>query len=173
MFESFRSGQEERVESMEEVFAKNKEEASRFVEAQIEADDREIDKGVFNLVVKLNQLPFLYTSSIGSCEGHLRLRPGATHGRFTAGYVHIQVDDSDEAMRFVDGIREIVARHPKSRMKDERDDPKWGGIGIDFYAIDNSYHVNLPREEAIQAEVDGKEMISEMEALAEAFLASK
>lgn len=184
MFESFRK--KKTPETPEQVFIREKEEASDFVlhgDERPETIEGRIDEGIRTAVEKLNALPFLHTTSIGSCEGHVRMY--TDKAKFYPGYIHFDIDGSDMGRKFVEELRAIVTKFPLASMSERKDSSDHSpgytdlpsGIRLDLYDRDKNKKSEdqyekmgiYPKDEALHFKTEGDRLIKEIEDLADKF----
>lgn len=180
MFESLRK--KKTPETPEQTFTRNKEKTLDFVlhgDSRPETVEGRIDKGIRTAVEKLNALPFLYTTSIGSCEGHARVYEKTA--KFYPGYIHFDIDGSEMSKRFVEELRTIVAEFPLASMSEREDYPPGynlpGGFRLDLYDQDknkrneDTYETRgiYPKDEALHFKAESDRLIKEIENLADRF----
>ena len=172
MFDSFKTPDE----NLETIFARQKEEALNFVmdgANHPETIEGRIDQGILKLVEKLNSLPFLFTTKLGSCEGHAKDR-GTNNIKYFPGYITFETNGSPLSNEFVDEVKMIASKFPEAFF--ERIDPsEYGG----YKYISGAFRVNFdskekngvvfPKEEALRFEAKGKEIIQELEDLTDKF----
>ena len=175
MFESMRQESDKplHIETMEEIFTRKKQEAREYIERDTEASDSEIDNGIRTLVFALNELPFLYTSSIGSCEGHMK--SGSELAKFWPGYVAVETDDSKEAAKFIEQTRKILSKYEGAHIEDNRDnerlvssDPDLQlpmGFIIQFGDAKGGNQIRKTKEDALRLYTNGKKIAKELEDL--------
>lgn len=69
---------------------------------------KHIDPHIFNLIIKLNKLPFIETT--WSCGGHITLT-GAHHHLYHMGILFLVDKDSNNGERFIKELRDFVKNY--------------------------------------------------------------
>jgi len=160
---------EKNEESPETIFNREKTVSRDF----IENEESVLDQGIRPLVEKLNSLPFLYTSSTGSCEGHVRVTK--EKGKYWPGYIHFNIDDSEEGKRFVEELKAIIVKFPNASLGERTEPSEYGGTHFSggfmvYFDKASKNGLVFPKSEAIQFESEGKTIIKEIETLVDKFI---